>query len=174
MSPRAAARQSRELVEVLLLWLSPFRQVQFRSEDVAFLVLGLGRSPNVFLLFFCVSCGWFWLCPTGRLFRGCGRFAVLVPEKFFCVMVGFATGLTGLVNSSWFFVPSVICVVFLPNINIFAVLTVKSCKTTVAIIIPSTNFLLLSDWSLSLFWVDDIVHDSGLVFSQWWNVALGF
>ena len=43
-----AARQPQELLAILSFWWSSVCHMQFPSEDVAFLVLGLGRSLEIF------------------------------------------------------------------------------------------------------------------------------
>ena len=70
---------------------------------------------------------------------------------FFCGKIGFATGLTGWVHSSWLFIISDAFIVSFSNIGVFVV-RVRVCLTTVSFInfIASTNFIAFSLAFLSL------------------------
>ena len=104
-----AARQLRELVEVLAV---SSLSIEFRKEDVAFVVQILCRSLdtfscNVLCVMSLISALSDWCSTPGRRFMCsiCSKIALL------CGKVNFSTGLTGFIDSSWFFVISVFCFV---------------------------------------------------------------
>ena len=175
MSPKVAAGQPREFVEVLVFQLSLVCHMQLRIGDVAFLVQCLGSTLNIPN---CVALGIFLLDLVLSLrSSNPGRRSVCcIGSKvtLLCGMVSFTTGLTGWMNrskSSLFLTVCIVCVGIVGNFFVVGVIFVW--PPPLLLLLLSAVLVFFRAWfSCRLSWRHWFRYIPG--FLQWWQVDLGF
>ena len=144
-----AKRQYQELETILLFWGSPFFHIQFRSEDLAFLVYNLGCSLDTSrYIDLCVSLLILILFHRSSIPRRRSICGIGSEITFLCGVVRFTTGLAGRVDNSWFSVISVVRIIGIAFTGFFDAVGVRVCLNTVitTIVAVTGNIFVGVSW----------------------------